>query len=212
MEWPSMAGGAGAVRFPLRVDRAARDWAAELWSREGLEKELVIGIFPGAAFPHKRWPIDKYVRLCGMIHSACRPRFLLLGLASDAALTAEIARAAGRRCVDLAGATSVDQLAAVLERVSLFIGNDSGPAHLASAVGCPCITVMSAIEFPGSWEPWGSRAAAVRHDTSCSPCFSFSDCPLGTRACTTGITVVEVFEKVRDAIGKLELARRATPC
>jgi ADP-heptose:LPS heptosyltransferase len=201
-EWPAMARSAGTVTFPLSVDAAAVRWADELWSSRGWRGELTIAVFPGVSFAHRRWPVEKYAALCRRIHSAYNPRFVFLGLASDKHLTAELVKAVGERGLDLAGDTSLDRLAAILQRVNLFVGNDSGPAHLASAVGCPCVTVMNGIEYPGFGDAWASRADAVRHDVACSPCNNFNHCPRGTQECVQGVTVDQVFEKLGDVIGR----------
>jgi len=95
--------------------------------------------------------------------------------------------------VDMTGRTSVTQLAALLSRCRLFVGNDSGPAHLASAVGCPAVTVTSALDFPGRWEPWNSRGRIARVRIACEFCLSLTSCPLQTNACITSVDPQEVL-------------------
>jgi len=68
--------------------------------------------------------------------------------------------------------------------------------HLASAVGCPCVTLTSSIEYPGCWEPWNSREYSIRHFVNCAPCFSYEKCPIETQDCIKSIGLNEVLQMV----------------
>jgi ADP-heptose:LPS heptosyltransferase len=95
--------------------------------------------------------------------------------------------------LDLAGRTSLGGLAALLQRMSLFIGNDSGPAHLAEAVGTPSVTLFGPTD-PRRWAPLDQRAhPIVREPVGCSPC-AYSDCPIDHR-CLRRITPDEVIAR-----------------
>lgn len=187
------------VVLPLTIDSDSEIWAQELWARQGWNSEKVVAVFPGGFFAHKRWPVDKFIQLCQILRSQERVTFVVVGAGTDAAICDQLCRALLEpgSYLNLAGQTTVTQLAAVLKRCALFVGNDSGPAHLASAVGCPCVTLTSSIEYPGWWEPWNSRNRTIRHSVPCENCFSYTECPLGTRACIEGIEVSRVLVAVR---------------
>jgi heptosyltransferase-1 len=63
------------------------------------------------------------------------------------------------------------QMAALLERCTLYVGNDTGPMHLAAAAGTPTVSVFSARDFPERWRPCGEGHIVLRRDAPCSPCF-----------------------------------------
>jgi ADP-heptose:LPS heptosyltransferase len=95
--------------------------------------------------------------------------------------------------LDLAGKTSLGGLAALIARMRLFIGNDSGPAHLAEAVGTPSVTLFGPTD-PRRWAPLDQRAhPIVREPVGCSPC-AYSDCPIDHR-CLRRITPDEVIAR-----------------
>ena len=74
------------------------------------------------------------------------------------------------------GKTSVPELAAVLRRASLLVGNHSGPMHLADAFGRPMVIFFSGTDLESQWRPRASRAVLLRRPTPCSPCRRF-ECP-----------------------------------
>jgi len=223
-ECPALAGiEEQEVAFPIAVDPASTAWADELLSGLGWTDKLLLAVAPGATFEHKRWPVYNYVHLCRILQSRKAVRFAVIGAGSEAALGDQLAEALGPACLNLAGQTSLRQLAALLRRCVLLVGNDGGPAHLASALGCPCVTVTSALDFPIYWEPWNSRGRAVREVVPCQFCLDLEKCPLGTNACILSVKLPDVLgacERILDGMpppnpttaAQLEdAARLATP-
>jgi ADP-heptose:LPS heptosyltransferase len=100
-------------------------------------------------------------------------------------------------------------LGAVLQRCAVLVGNDGGAMHLAAAVGCPAVSLIPGIEFPGSVDPWGYSHLSVRHPTQCSPCYSFTYCPLGHQDCMREITVDAVLEKCAKALALRQQTSRS---
>jgi heptosyltransferase-3 len=120
-------------------------------------RRLVLA--PGANWPGKRWPVEHYVALA----QALREEFdslVLLGSAAD------VVDAGGRLdglalpTLDLMGRTSLIEATAVMRQATLFVGNDSGLGHLASAAGIPSVTVFGPGR-PERYRPWGSRASLL---------------------------------------------------
>jgi len=114
-------------------------------------------VAPGAGWPGKCWPADRF--------SACCNRFkepvFLIGAKDEHALCESIAKECGDHVVNIAGATSLPGLAAVIDRARGFIGNDSGPMHIAAAVDTPSVTLFG--PTPDSkWAPKGPRHRVVR--------------------------------------------------
>ncbi len=103
-------------------------------------------------------------------------------------------------CLDLAGRTSLGGLGAVLARMDLFIGNDTGPAHLAEAVGTPTVRVFGPAD-PLRWAPLDARRhPIVRHAVPCSPC-AYWECPIDHR-CLRLLDPARVVAVARDLLEK----------
>ncbi len=184
------------VTFPIARDDSAEKWAEDCLHGETFRSRPVVAIFPGGTFLHKQWPPEHFVELCRRLRKECGVSFVVLGDEKDTEVCAGVCGALdGGATVNLVGRTGLLQLAALLRRCDLFVGNDSGPAHLASAIGCKTVTIFSSIEYPGSWEPWNHQDGAIRRWVSCAPCYSHFKCPRTTMECIRGITVDEVYSK-----------------
>ena len=97
--------------------------------------------------------------------------------------------------LNLCGALTPRESAAVFARATLFLGHDSGPGHLASAVQTPTITVASARNLPGIWFPYGSRNRVLYHSVDCQGC-ELLVCIEQKKKCILSITVDEVLAQV----------------
>lgn len=194
-EYGTAPASAARVEFPLTIAPQAGAWAEALWQARAWAGRPVVAVSPGASFSHKAWPLERYVEVCRQLASGRNFGFVVLGSSADQGLGEALTAALGDPCLNLAGRTDLAQLAALLRRCRLLLGNDGGAMHLAAAVGCACVTIMSGIEPAGIWEPYGQAAGAVRHPVACSPCFSFTTCPNGSRACVLEIAVDEVVQR-----------------
>jgi lipopolysaccharide heptosyltransferase I len=124
-------------------------------------------LLPGTNWPTKRWPVEHFAALVGPL----RERF---GLDSIVAGGADVAGIAGLipRATNLVGkTTNLRQLVALLDRADLVIANDSGPMHIAAALGRPLVTVFGPTN-PRRTGPYGRLDSVVRLDIPCSPCYS----------------------------------------
>jgi ADP-heptose:LPS heptosyltransferase len=99
-----------------------------------------------------------------------------------------------------AGITNITQSAAILRRAKLFIGNDSGPAHLASAVNVPVIVLFSGVNLSEMWRPWGKNVFVIQNKPSCYLC-GLKECNQPKHICMDNITVEDVIEKAQLVIG-----------
>lgn len=190
----------------IAIPPEAQAWASTLLADTGVEacasQTMMVAIAPGASFPHKIWPLDRFLQLGQALLARYATPLLVVGGPGDTAAGHALSTGLGERCLDLTGKTSVTQLAALLARCRLLISNDSGVAHLASAVRCPVVTLTSALDFPGMWEPWNSRHSVARVRIDCEYCLSLTSCPLKTNAC---IRAVDPQEVLRLCVEKLDL-------
>ena len=104
------------------------------------------------------------------------------------------------RPVNLAGKTSLGGLAAIIDSLDLFISNDTGPAHIANALGTPSITIFGPADYR-RWAPLNqSLHRIVRHPVACSPC-GFWDCPIDHR-CLRKVSPESVLKAAGDLLAK----------
>jgi len=148
----SLGAEASRIEFRVPVPAEARRWAAS--ALQGATGPLV-GLAPGARWPTKRWPADRYAVVADGLVRHFGATIVLLGSAADRQAAAAIAAALPTgHCIDLVGKTDLKQLAAVLAQLQLLITNDSGPMHLAAAVGTPVAAIFTCTS-PARAAPYG---------------------------------------------------------
>jgi ADP-heptose:LPS heptosyltransferase len=134
------------------------DWLDADVSMLGLPAQFAL-LLPGASAerPGKRWPAEDF----GTLASRLDVPSVICGIASEAPLAEEIRRLAPRS-IDLTGRTNLPQLAAIARRASLAVGNDSGPTHLAAAMGCPTVALFGSESDPALCAPRGPAVTILR--------------------------------------------------
>jgi ADP-heptose:LPS heptosyltransferase len=120
----------------------------------------------------------------------------LIGRENDLATARSILGPHGMPHVDnRVGSASLIETAALIERAALFVGCDSGPAHLAAAVGTPVVALFSGTNDARQWRPWGRRVEVVRNVVPCAPCHR-ELCPLADHPCMRGLSPAMVLAAV----------------
>lgn len=109
--------------------------------------------------------------------------------------------------VNLCGRLSVRESAAMLEQARVFIGHDSGPMHLAAAVGTPCVAIFSSRNLPGEWFPYGQMHRVLYRPIECQGC-KLEVCTERQKACINSITVDEVLAALHGVLGTHETENR----
>jgi len=165
-------------RLPLPTDAVDRAGAA--LARAGLGRaradDLVV-LAPGAAFSWtKRWPADRFGRLGGELLARGLAPAIAIGPGEEG-LAAEVARAAEVSLPILGTDLGPVELSAVLARARVVVANDSGPMHLAAAVGTPVVAMFGPTD-PGRTGPTGSPSIVLDRYVFCSPCY-LKECPYG---------------------------------
>lgn len=164
-----------------------REEAARLWPDDGRWR---VALQPGAQYgPAKRWPADRFARAAGRLCDA-GASVAVVGGPSDRGVADEVL-AAEERGLDLVGRTSVGSLAAVLEGADVLITNDTGPMHLAAAVGTPTVALFGSTN-PTWTRPYGHGHRVLSHPVDCQPCYQRT-CRIGYR-CLTGIDLEAVVD------------------
>jgi ADP-heptose:LPS heptosyltransferase len=194
------------VYFGLAKSQKEENWAEAKIDEFGCRGDRLIIVAPGSRLEFKRWPTQSYVKLVAALVKNCNTHVAMVGSGPEAVTVAEVVAQSHAllgntvRLHDLSGQTTITQLAALLRRAAVFIGNDGGTCHLAAAVGCRVVSIGNGAEIPNSVEPWGNQRFTVRFDVPCAPCYSFTHCPKMANRCVTGITVELVQKHVNDAL------------
>lgn len=184
-------------RFPLRVAEDDLAWAEQWCSRHEVGRLRLVAVSPGSLQPHKRWPLARYIALIQALLKNESLLLVVVGTAGDRGAASALVRIDASRIIDLCGQTSVGQLAALLRKCALTVGNDGGSMHLSSALGTRTVSIVPGIEYPNSVEPWQDRHRALRYAVPCAPCYSFTHCPLGHARCMTELPLEAVLEQCR---------------
>lgn len=167
-------------------------------------KQGVVAIHPGAGVPLKQWPAAEFAGLIRLLLADRALGILLVGGVEDGPVAHEIASLVDRpEAVHiLAGRLPLDELALLLNGCVLFVGNDSGPKHLAGALGVPTVGIHADHVDATEWGPLGPRAIAVRRHMRCGPCYisDEADCPRNV-SCLRGIRPSQVWRACRLLLG-----------
>ena len=201
LDLAAAAGASAAPRIPPLTapsEATARMTArlAELGVREG---DLLIGIHGGAMNGSaKRWPPMHWAALADRLIGEHGAKVAFTGSAGEAAISEDIRRRMRYEPLVLTGKTDIDELLAVLARCDLVISGDSGPLHMAVALGRPAVSIYGPTD-PRIYGPTpraGRQAVVIRRDLACSPCYNLlatAECPHGQPACMIDVPVREVF-------------------
>lgn len=182
-------------RLEFWISPENEESAGRLLVDNGIGKgDSVVGIHPGAGkrWLTKRWPKESFTRLIDELIERFKAKVVLVGGDEEIDLGREIIKLTHNQPIDAIGKTSLQQLASILKRCRLFIGSDSGPMHIATAVGTPVIAFFGPTD-PKRHPPCGIHNIIINKKLSCSPCYR-TECR--KHDCMREIEVEEVLEGV----------------
>ncbi len=189
---------------PQAVRLAPRDVPALAALPEAFLARPIVCVHPGVGNVVRQWPTSNYAALIDLLAGAGL-HVVLIGAPEEAAITEDVLRrVASQGAVEsLVGRVKLAQLPDVMRACALFVGNNSGPQHLAAALGMPAIGIHSGVVDATEWAPLGSQAVAMRRRMICSPCYLefASDCPRNL-ACLTGLRPQDVFAACKTMLGR----------
>jgi heptosyltransferase-2 len=193
--------GASAEPLPTKifVSKEEMTRAREKW---GVADETVFGLNPGAEYgPAKRWPPERFATAAAMLQQRHGARWIIFGGAADKATCDSIAEQIGtssdKKPINVAGQTTLRELAALLKVCRIVLTNDTGPMHLAAAVGTPVVVPFGSTS-PELTAPIFDASKIVRTNVGCSPCFR-RECPIDFR-CMKGIEVGAIVDAVEEIL------------
>ena len=203
--WLGCPDGDRSLEFPI-PEEERREAAGFLEARSaGGEARPLVAIHPGASRPERAWAAERFGEVArGLIaHGA---RVLVLGGAHDREAARAVLSAAGPDGIDAVGQGGIARMAALVERCELFVGNDSGPMHVAAAVGTPTVSIF------GPGVPWktapyvpAARRREVTRHFPCAPCRQefFRECdpaPSGKPWCLETVPAREVLQAAEELL------------
>ena len=187
--------------MPINDDSELK--VGDIFAKCGIkEGDLVITLNPGGSCPSKRWGLENYIKVGNDAARRYGARIVVICGSLDKSLGDNVADSISAKAVNLSGRTTVGDLASVLRRSRLLISNDSGPVHIACAVGTPVIAIFGRSDrglSPERWGPTGEDDVALHKDVGCAVCLAHN-CELGFK-CLEAITVDEVLKAAEKILG-----------
>lgn len=183
---------------------ALRELPALAGLRPGLFDRPLVGVQPASGNVLRQWPAEHFAQLIDLLVGAFDVNVALIGGPNEGAAADAVFEHAWQRARiwSLVGLTKLAEAPLAMGAMKLFVGNNSGPHHIAAALGVPTIGVHSGVVSVREWGPLGPMAAAVQREMSCGPCYLSkpSLCPRGL-ACLHGLRPADVFRLCEQMLG-----------
>jgi ADP-heptose:LPS heptosyltransferase len=153
-----------------------------------------VVVHPGASVPARAWAPDRHAELVDALVDHGR-RVVVTGAPAEAELTAMVAGPPRAAVIDLGGRTTLAELAGVLASAGCVVVGNTGPAHLAAAVGTPVVSLFAPTLPAVRWRPWRVRHELLYVDVPCAGCRA-RVCPVAGHPCLGGVAVADVVRAV----------------
>jgi ADP-heptose:LPS heptosyltransferase len=160
-------------------------------------------VHPGASVPARAWAPERHAQLVGELAGSGR-RVVVTGAEADRQLCALVAGPPRPGVCDLAGATTFAELAGVLAGADAVVVGNTGPAHLAAAVGTPVVSLFAPTVPAVRWHPYGVRYELLHIDVPCAGCRA-RECPVPGHPCIDAIEPADVLAAL-DRLVPMEVA------
>jgi lipopolysaccharide heptosyltransferase II len=201
---------AGEPDFTIAVGRDEARWARDFLSGLGPEHGPVVLMNPSARWESKRWPANSFAVLADALVRKHAAAVLFTGSPEDRAVVGRVQGLMSQTSIDLAGGTTLKQFIALLAQADLLVCNDSGPMHLAAALGTPLVAFFGPTN-PVRTGPYAQarRCVILRKPQDCSPCYR-RQCRSGKcLAAVTSAEALEAAESLLEVDGKQAPARNS---
>jgi heptosyltransferase I len=193
----ALGGGHLRKRFVLPVDEA------EL---KAVDDELApfprpwVAVAPGARWLTKRWPVGAFADIGNRVHAETGGTLLLVGASDDTGLSADLSSRLVGPVVDYTGKTGIAKMVAVLKRADAMLSNDTGPLHVAAALGVPCVApyLCTRPVLHGPYPAHGQRVCGVATNVPCAGSY-LRQCPHGL-VCMGELTPDRVWPAVAEVL------------
>jgi len=189
------------VFMPIKPE--SERWVDELFKQEGIKtNDKLLAVHPGASCLSKIWPNERFAQVADKLAEKYGFKVLVVSGPKDISLAENVFRHIHHPVINLAGRTSVSQLASLLKRCQLFVSNDSGPVHIASGVGVPVVSIFGRSQKglgPKRWGPVGIKDRFLHKSVGCIECLAHN-C-VREFACLKALSVDDVLAAADSILG-----------
>lgn len=187
----------------LWVTQADMNAADELLASKGIQRDdLLVCLYPsGGSSVLKQWPVANFIELGRWVHKNYGAKIIIAGGPGDEKVCRELAEGVGNGAVSLCGGLALRSAASIFKKCCLFIGNDTGPTHMAAAMGIPVVAIFGS-SCPHRFAPIGDNCAVLWKAYECGPCFLHNHadrcvkCVHNKTACLEAVTLVDLKRAV----------------
>jgi heptosyltransferase-2 len=187
----------------MPIKQESEEWLEALFAKEGIGSgDKLLIIHPTASCNSRIWPGERFAEVADKLALKYGFKVIVVSSPADVQKAQEVIKTMRSKVLDLTGKTSISQLASLLKRSQLFISTDSGPMHIACALGIPVITIFGRSQAglsPQRWGPLGENSRILYKTVGCTVCLAHN-CQKGF-ACLKATTVEDVL-KAADSILK----------
>lgn len=180
----------------VHVNPADEEAVGRFLAAHGVAAEdSLLGLSPGATYgPAKRWPAERFAVIADRAAERWGLKVVLMGSEAEKDICKAVGRELRKPCLDFSGATTLDQVMALIKRCRIFLCNDSGLMHVAAALDVPTLAVFGSTDATATG-PRGKYARIVRESVPCSPCLE-PECRYDHFRCMRSIDPERVWEEM----------------
>lgn len=189
----------------ITVSSEEKQWAEGIWKKHGFSSaHKVVGLVPGGGGSwgkdalYKRWPAEGYAKLADKIVEMSKAAIILMGDQKERDLCQKVAQMMHHPSIQLAGKTSVTQMAALSQKCRCVVVNDGGPLHVAVAAGTRTVSIFGPVD-DAVYGPYPrENHIVVKANLACQPCYRrFRRAECSHVSCLNNLSVEDVFEKMK---------------
>ncbi|MCM8820221.1 MAG: glycosyltransferase family 9 protein, partial [Candidatus Omnitrophica bacterium] len=184
--------------FPIKEEAEKKVKNLLYWVNISNNEKFIV-IHPSSSCPSKRWPIDYFIELIKILKEETKLKIIVISSKEEKNIAKPLLDT--NLVIDMTGKLSISELGPLLKHATLFISNDSGPVHIAAAVGTPVISIFGR-NNPGlsstRWRPLGENSFYFHKDVGCSICLAHN-CKKGF-LCLKAIKPIEVAKKALEIL------------
>ncbi len=193
----------------LWINAKDEEFAKRILDENGIaSNDLLICLAPGAGAPKRVWPANRFLELGKTLHEEYKAKFLIVGSAREKELGKKLEHLLSPFALNMVGQTTLRQLTALLKCCRLYIGNDTGPMHIAGAVNVPIIGLSChpksgsslSPNSPKRFGPWKVKHVIIQPEKPLAPCTK--ECIANEPHCIKAVTVEEVKRAVEMMLPK----------
>jgi len=195
-------------------DLAASEWL----DHAGIKRDnLSVVVAPSASHQRRRWPGENFCQLVAWLQQSVGANVILIGGPDDMDIARSIESAAPGRLLNVVGKTTLGAAVALIRRANLFVGNDSGPMHMAASGGLPTVAVSchplsasrSHPQSPIRFGPWGNVSSVLQPASALEPCGD--SCIAAEAHCIRQVSVSDVIGAISALLPQIRRANAARP-